>query len=414
MSNRFSRHVLLTLIVQMLLVATALGTASVTARWLGTDGRGILSLALLIPAMASIFLSLGLGSSNVYLVGTGRIGLQELVSNSAMLTLLGTAAGALLLGILSMFGWFSSLAPGVPLWAIWLAAATLPLSLLAGMLSALLLGRQQIGRFNAVNLGRGVSRLLLTLAFVPIHDFELAGSILAAVLAELLSLSALAVMLHRDGAKLIPRWQSHVLSRTLRYGLRGHVGNVLQFFNYRLDAFVVNSLLGVSAVGLYGAAVGSAEVLWHLPNSVGFVIFPRSSSSSEEEMNVLTPKVLRWTMGLSAAGAVCLALAGKWLLGLIYGQSFVAAYPSLLALLPGVVLLSGSKVLSGDLAGRGHIGYNSISSGLGLLVTIGLNILLIPSWGILGAAVASSTSYLVVLSSTSFFYSRVSGARRGQ
>lgn len=183
---------------------------------------------------------------------------------------------------------------------------------------------------------------------------------------------------------------------------------MLQFFNYRLDAFIVNVFLGAAAVGIYGAAVSLAEMLWYLPNAVSFVIFPKAAAATAEEMNRFTPRVFRLTLALTAAGAVALALLGGLLIRLIYGPAFAAAYLPLLVLLPGVVLLGGGKVLSNEMAGRGLVHYNSIISGLALILTVALDLLLIPRLGLSGAALASTAAYTVTFFIALLFYRSVS------
>jgi O-antigen/teichoic acid export membrane protein len=58
--------------------------------------------------------------------------------------------------------------------------------------------------------------------------------------------------------------------------------------------------------------------------------------------------------------------------------------------MPGVVALSISKILTSDLAGRGLLQYGAYSSAISLVATVVCDLLLIPKWGIAGAAVASN------------------------
>ena len=79
-----------------------------------------------------------------------------------------------------------------------------------------------------------------------------------------------------------------------------------------------------------------------------------------------------------------------------------------IALLPGVVLLGAGKVLTNDIAGRGYPHYNSIVAGLTLVITVALDLLLIPRMGILGAALASSAAYSSTFLLSMMFYRIVS------
>jgi O-antigen/teichoic acid export membrane protein len=217
----------------------------------------------------------------------------------------------------------------------------------------------------------------------------------------------MALLVRQAGGRWWPRWHGAVLRATLDFGLRSYVANVLQFFNYRLDAFLVNGFLGPAAVGVYNVAVRLAELLWQLPNAVGFVLLPRAAASKPEALSRFTRRVFWLTSGVTAAGAAGLALLGQPLIVLLFSATFAEAYPALLLLLPGVVLLGGAKVLINDVVGRGFPHYNSITSGLGLVVTIALDLLLIPQLGINGAALASSASYAATFFLTLVIYQLV-------
>jgi O-antigen/teichoic acid export membrane protein len=80
----------------------------------------------------------------------------------------------------------------------------------------------------------------------------------------------------------------------------------------------------------------------------------------------------------------------------------------MLALLPGVVLLGGGKVLTNEIAGRGYPHYNSINAGLALILTIALDLILIPRYGVLGASLASSVAYTLIFLTAIAFYLIVS------
>ncbi len=230
---------------------------------------------------------------------------------------------------------------------------------------------------------------------------------LAVLISSATAVVILGAMLRRRGASFRPRWNRLVIKTTLKFGLRGYVANVLQFFNYRLDLFLVNYFLGTSGAGIYTVSVAMAEMLWYLPNAVGFVIFPKAANTSAAVMNRFTPRVFRITLGLTAAGAVVLALIGKPFINIVYSPAFASAYLPMLALLPGVVLLGGGKVLTNEVAGRGYPQYNSIASGVSLLLTIGFDLLLIPRLGVLGASIASSIAYTAIFGLALVFYRRV-------
>lgn len=409
--SAFLRNVTSTFGMNILLLAVSIANSAIIARALGPGGKGILTLALLTPNLLGLLLGLGIGGANVYHTGTRRIPVPPLVRNSMGVALLASLVGAGAIGLLLVTGWLTRLLPGVPVNIALLALLIFPLGLLSSYLNGILQGQQHIFKLNTIMALQSVATLALTLLLVMGLHLELAGGVLAYVGAAALAVALTVSAVRREGAQFAPAWQPSVLRPSLAYGLKGYVGNILQFFNYRLDVFLVNFFLGSTGVGIYSVSVALAELLWQFPNAVSFVIFPKSSATKTAWMNAFTPRVFYLTLALTALGGFGLALLGHFMILLIFGERFSAAYQPMLALLPGVILLGGGKVLTNEIAGRGYPHYNSISSGLGLVLTLALDLLLIPRYGVLGAAIASSLAYTVVFGAAVFFYRMVSRSK---
>ena len=341
-------------------------------------------------------------------IGSRRQDVRTLSANSVAYAILATILGATIVVVLDLTGWLTRLVPGVPVWALLLAMLTLPISLLSGYFRALLQGLRHITALNTITLGQSGLTLLLTATMVAGLGWGLAGAIMAATFAGVGGLIAAAILVRCAGGRWRPHWRKPVMRATLAYGLRGYFGNVLQFFNYRLDAFIVNFFIGPAGAGIYGVSVALAEMLWYLPNSVGFIIFPKAAATAPSEMNRFTPRVFLITLALTSLGAVVLALLGSFLINLIYTSAFASAYLPLLLLLPGVVLLGGAKVLTNEIAGRGYPQYNSINSGIAAGVDLDPGFGTDPRYGVPGAAFASSVAYTASFFTAIIFYRAVS------
>lgn len=404
----FARNVTSTFATNVLLMPLSLATSAFLARWLGPAGKGQMTLLLLLPNMLGLILGAGLAVSNGYFAGSKRIPVADLARNSVGFALIATLIGGLATWIGLSTGLLNRLLPDLPPNLLLLALILLPISLLTGYFTAILQGVQRIQRINMLTLAQGLAAFGLVTLLVPVLGWGLVGGIIAYICAGAGVLLLATRSVGQEGGKFQPRLERSVLGQTLPFGLRGQAGNLLQFFNYRLDAFIVNFYLGAAGVGIYSVAVALAELLWHLPNAASFVIFPKASASTSQEMNRFTPRVFRLVLGVTFVGALVIALVGRPLIILIFSNTFSASYPPLLALLPGVVLLGGGKVLTSEIAGRGYPEYNSINSGLGLVLTVILDLALIPRYGVLGAAIASSVAYSAIFFLAIFFYFRVS------
>lgn len=109
-----------------------------------------------------------------------------------------------------------------------------------------------------------------------------------------------------------------------------------------------------------------------------------------------------------------MGLLGEWLIVLLFGEAYRPAYPALLALLPGIFSLCYASILHLDLVGKGHPGTLSWMAGIAAALNLLLNAVLIPTLGILGAAIASSVAYSVLTLSMLVLYHRLSGVPFGR
>ena len=393
--NTFVQQVASTFAVQSLTLVFGIGAGVIMARWLGPAGKGLYQLGLLLPAMLGLFLSGGINAANVYYTGSRQFSTATLMAHSVGMAIGAAVVGSAVAVLLVVTGWIEVLVPGLPTWLVVVGMLCLPLNLLQTYFSAILQGMQRILVANTITLVQSIVLFSLTALLVIGFNLGLPGAIAAYLCAVLFGLTLAALILVRAGGTLRPRWDRSVLRRLFAYGLKGHPGNLLQFFNYRLDGFVVNYYLGAGSMGIYSVAVRLAELLWRFPSAVGFVIFPKAAASQASDMNRLTARIFWFTLGITVVGATVLVLVGRPLILLIYAQEFAGAYAPMLALLPGVTLLGAAKVLTNEIAGRGYPQYNSLAAGVSLLLTVTLDLILIPRWGITGAAVASSVAYTV-------------------
>ena len=134
--------------------------------------------------------------------------------------------------------------------------------------------------------------------------------------------------------------------------------------------------------------------------AVTWVSYPQMARLGPDGSAKLVRRQLPWLIGLGIAGAVVLALAAGPLLPALYGQEFVESVVPAAIIAVGLVASPAGGLASGYLLGTRRPGTNSVLQAVGLLATLGLDVLLIPHFGVIGAAVASAIAYLVTDLST--------------
>lgn len=387
----------------------ALGAGIVAARVLGPDGRGELGLALLVPLVLSLFLGFGSTIANVYLVASGQVTASVMSGVTTGLSLVGSVLGGILVTALWWAGALHRWLPHVSRYDLELAMVMLPVTLLYGAFRGLLRGLQSLRAAAVVDFAQAAFAAVSTSVALLVLNAGVPGTLIATDLAGVASLIALWLALRGHGLHPLPSFPRRETVMAVKLGVRSDLANLSQFFTYRLDSFLVNAIVSVAAVGRYTVATRLAELVLVLPSAVATVVLPRAAASDSAKLNEATPRTFIRTLVLCAAGGLLLAALADPGISLLYGHRYAGALDPALILLPGLVLVGGAGILTNEIAGRGNPGYNSINSLIGLVVTIGLDVVLIPRFGISGAALASTIAYTVNAVLAIVFFLRVSG-----
>ena len=392
---------------QLIGLALSILTTAVLARSLGPGGQGVLSVSLLIPTLLVLVSGGGLYAANAFYTGSRRIEVADLTRNASAVAIIGTAGSVLLIGLLFATGILQWLLPGITPALTAAALLVLPGLMIRQSSSAILVGLQQISRASRGDLVQAATFFAAAALLVGIAGAGVLGALGAYLVALTAAFLVTARWLKPAGARFMPRLNTPILRRTIGFGYRGSAGMLLQFFTYRLDLIIVNLLIGATAAGHYAISARLSELLWILPGAVGTVIFSRSAASTSRDMNGITPRAF-WltTIVCVAAGAIMVAF-GNFAISVLFSVAFAPSYIPLVILVPGAVFIGASSILANYLVGRGHPGLVSLATLVAFAITIPLDLSLIPSFGIAGAALASTLAYAGYFGGVLVVYLRV-------
>jgi len=408
-AGQFAKGTLITVSARILTLILGIATYVILARILGPEGKGIYTLAALLPTLIVTFISLGIDSANAYYVAKGDYSRQEILGANIVFALVIGAIG-IMIGLMVALFFSQSIFPGVAQDYLLLALVLIPMSLIFSYLQYILLGAQRFKEYNLI----AILRALLFLIFIVIGLWALktgiAGALLAGVFALFLANIVLFLWVRRISGGISVKLHHDYIKKALVYGIQIHLFVIIVFLNYRVDMFLINSFLNPAAVGFYTIAVGLVEKIWLIPHAMSTVLFPKVVAETDEQRRKeFTPLVARTVLWISALGALALFFLGRWIVEIFFSAEFLPAVRPLQILLPGIVAMSVWAGLANDISGRGRPMLNTYIGGMSLVVNVLLNILWIPMYGINGAALASTVSYGVTLVVQLFVYCRVSG-----
>ncbi|WP_328993362.1 polysaccharide biosynthesis C-terminal domain-containing protein [Kribbella sp. NBC_01245] len=202
--------------------------------------------------------------------------------------------------------------------------------------------------------------------------------------------------------------------RVSSYGLRGQVGGFITLLNLRLDFAILGAMAGPAVLGGYAVASKYAELLRLPGTALTWVFYPRLAKLGETEAASVARRMIRPTLLGIVVAAIPIFLLTSPVMRLLYGEEFGPAVAPARVLLAGMLLAGASGVASAYLYGRGTPGLNSIVLGIGLVITVVLDLLLIPAYGALGAAAASTAAYLCTDALLIALLLRLSGRTRAR
>jgi O-antigen/teichoic acid export membrane protein len=407
--SSYLKHLALSMGTKLAMIGLRLLRNILLARILGPSERGLFALLSALPELISAATSGGLNAAVGYQAAKQRpMGLllsQVLVFGCLL-------AGFLTLLVVALtreFGRDLDITTQLGLLA-WLLLLAVPLTVLKSGLLTLHNASGGVVAFNVLRLIESLTPLLLFLALFWMWKSDALEAALISWLAGISLVVLVGWLWLKHDQPLTLQWDRASQKELLRYSARSHPDLLFQQVIMRSDYLFIGGLLGSTALGHYAMASAAAELLLIVPEAVTTPLM-KGLLQQEAGMEKVTPLALRLTATVMLGACLTLALIGEWLIVTLFGIDYQPAYPALLALLPGLFGLNYASILRLDLLGKNRPGSISLVMGLGALFNLVLNLLLIPAYGIVGAAAASSIAYLAVTIALLVMYCRLSRVR---
>jgi len=269
-----------------------------------------------------------------------------------------------------------------------------PANLISTQLQAIVLGTRRVREFGFME---GLDRVLYfaaTVAMLVWLGLGVPGLLLAVAVLAAIKLLAYHRLLHVPlGAAPAPG----LLRRSGIVSARAYAASLLAFLVLRSDLMLVQGYLGSASTGVYSIAVQFADLLLVLPVAIGTLLFPRVAATPSSESAFFTATVSRHAVLAVTAACAAVGATIAWVIPLVFGEAFAGSVVCLWILLPGVWCMAVQGILANDLAGRDYPAFLPWMWLFLLVVNVGLNLLLLPTMGIAGAALSSTIAYALSL-----------------
>jgi len=372
---------------QTLRIISAVFVGIYIARYLGPEQFGVLSYVLAIAAFIMAIARLGMDAILVRELISKPERRDQLMGTAFWLMFM-AAAICYLLVLIGLYGVDEQLEV-----KLYMAVVSI-----GGFFTAFLVGDYSFqAEVKAKYSTICKSVVLLAMSLVKLMLIFMGAELVWFVVASLadhilLAFSFVAMLMARRNLAFF-RFFDFTLARELLRSAWPMVLSAIAVLVYmRIDLVMIRNMLGMHEVGLYSAATRIYEAWMTLPFVISVSLLPliiNAKEGSEEEYHRRLTQLFRILIWSSFCAALVVNLASEWLMVLAFGEAYRASAPVV-----GIVMWTTVFAAIGSVSARyfnvEHMERKfALRTALAALLNVVLNYLLIPTMGILGAALAT-------------------------
>jgi len=365
-----------------------------TARYLGTDGFGILSFALAFTGIFGVFLDLGLSILTVREVARDKSLAGKYLGNiAAMRVILAIVTFGLIALTINLLGY-----PEQTIKVVYLITLSAVFMAFTQMFNSIF---QAFERMEYISIGRILNSLLLLSGalFAISQGFDVVGFACVYFLA---SLVVLGYSFGISVCKFVrPRIEVdwNFWRPTIKMALPFSFTIIIAGMFFNIDIVMLSAMKGNELAGWYKAAVTLVLVIITSATSFIYAIFPTTSKlfvSAKDNLKTALEKSSKYLFIIALPISAGIFLLADRIILLIYGAEFVPATIALQILSLYLPLRVISHVTGWTLASINRESLRTLSAGIALSLNVCLNFILIPIFGIAGASTATVISQILL------------------
>lgn len=365
-------------------------------RYLGAGDLGLYHMASTIYGIAMLFAGIGIPAVMIKYVAEyrkERNKSNEIISSGVITSFL------LGIGFSVLFYFLSGIFEGIFHMQglsnlLKILSLVFPFALVGAALLGLLNGRREMKKYSIAIIIQAVLMLFISLLSIYI-GYGVPGLMGGIVLSSLVSCLYL-VSVTRSYFEISFENYFQTTKKMLIFGAQIFGTNAINRINYQADIIIIGYFLTAADVGYYGVASGFSKFFWIIPQAIQTITYPATAvywkNNYNSALQTMIDKSMKYTACLLFPIGLGMVFFAKEIITMMFGGGFVSSVLPLQILIVGTVIFGLIKAIGGSVTavGRPDLGLKVV--GVSAAVNIALNILLIPYFGISGAAIATVIS----------------------
>lgn len=388
-----------------------------STRILGDESKGVFALFQANTQLFVLIFSLGIQTGIVYFISSSKIKKELVAGMSITIFAISSLILLVLLICSQLFGfshWFlpSDFTSNIYLTSLFvLFSLTFVNSILSGFYQA----HSKFVLLNWISVTNSIintvlfAGLFLYLSTKTIDDTTKLNYVLGITIFALILNTS--ILLYFQFKRIHIRFDFHFtlkkhITPFVIYNTSIYIGVFVNFFNYRLDLWLINIYLDDKDLSYYSLAANIVQIILYIATAIAGVMLPNLSSRTGNDRILTFLKITRISFVLFVGIVISAVLLSSFVIPFLYGADFTASVFPFQLLLIGILFSCCTQLFAQLLLVENQNKLNILACTVGLGITIVAGITLIPIYGIAGASIATTLTYLVIFTITYIFVIR--------
>lgn len=262
------------------------------------------------------------------------------------------------------------------------------------------------------NLLEPIAKLLLTVIVLYL-GYSLAGiAVVYAITMLLVLLSFLWFLMKIRSLKEILRTEQSLYKQLLSFSLPLMLSDLFISLLLWSDTLILGYFVPSSAVGIYNAAIPTARLIHIIPAAIRALFIPTISGLYAQKKNIASiyRTITKWLFLTGIPTVTLLSAYSRQLLSIFFGAAFSEGYIPLVLVALSFFAYSLAFPSENILMVMKKTKLILFNTSLAVMLNIVLNILLIPRFGINGAALATASAFMLItflVAAESYYFTRI-------
>ena len=261
-------------------------------------------------------------------------------------------------------------------------------------------GFKDFKRYNILKLIHPLAILILTLTLLMIYSYRAVHLVISHLsVAAIFCILVLVYMFKTEETfKLFNVPKIDITKKVLKFGVPLIFTMTFMTIMKSMDRVIIGYFLETSDVGIYSVAAGIPLMIGSMFAPISTVLLPTFSEreSKGESSELLLKEVFSFLLFISIPLIIFIILFSQDILLIVFGEEYILGAMVLSLTSIEIFLFSGERLLGASVVASERTTKYALGMGISAISNISMNVILIPIWGIEGAAVATVLSFLIL------------------